>query len=87
MKYLELYESNQKLSYESLAKKFGVTRARICQMIALVKKLPPTVTNHFLDDNNADNLCHITERELRPLTLMKNDAEKIRAFDKLYSSD
>ncbi len=60
-------------TYETIAKKHDVTRARICQMIALAKKLPSEISDLFIDSKNSDKLRHITERKLRPITLMKSD--------------
>ena len=68
-------------------KKFGITRARICQMITLARKLPDEIVAVFSDINYADKLQHITERKLRPITLMKTDREKIEAFNELMRPD
>ena len=43
--YLKLYHSGHYPTYEIIAKKHDVTRARICQMIALAKKLPKETCN------------------------------------------
>ena len=84
--YLKLYLSGDCPTYETIAKKFGITRARICQMIALARKLPDEIVAVFSDIKYADKLHHITERKLRPLTLMKSNSEKIKAFEKLRGS-
>ena len=83
IRYLKLYHSGRYPTYETIAKKHDVTRARICQMIALAKKLPNEISDLFIDSKNSDKLRHITERKLRPLTLMKSDDEKIAAFEKM----
>ena len=80
---MQLYISGNYSTYESIAKKFGVTRARICQMIALAKRLPDEIIGVISDGKHQDKLQHITERKLRPITLMNTDAEKIAAFEKL----
>ncbi len=85
--YLKLYLSGDCPTYETIAKKFGITRARICQMITLARKLTDEIVAVFSDINYADKLQHITERKLRPITLMKTDREKIEAFNKLMRSD
>ena len=74
--YLKLYLSGDCPTYETIAKKFGITRARICQMIALARKLPDGIVAVFSDIKYADKLQQITERKLRPITLMKTDREK-----------
>jgi hypothetical protein len=55
-------------------------------MIALAKNLPDEITGLFSDSKYLTRLHHITERKLRPLTLMKSNSEKIRAFEKLRGS-
>lgn len=82
-RYLNLHLSGDYATYETIARKFGVTRARICQMIALAKNLPDEITELFLDSKHSAKLQHITERKLRPLTMMKSNFEKIEAFEKL----
>lgn len=85
-RYLNLHLSGDYPTYETIAKKFGVSRARICQMIALAKNLPDEITGLFSDSKYLTRLHHITERKLRPLTLMKSNSEKIKAFEKLRGS-
>jgi hypothetical protein len=68
---------------KNLLKKFGVTSARFSQMIALAKRLPDEIIDVFSDEEHADKLHYITGRKLRPITLLKTDAEKIAAFEKL----
>ncbi len=87
LRYLKLYHSGHYPTYETIAKKHDVTRARICQMIALAKKLPSEISDLFIDSKNSDKLRHITERKLRPITLMKSDDEKIAAFEKMISNN
>ncbi len=84
--YLKLYRSRHYPTYETIERKFGVTRARICQMIALAKNLPDEITGLFSDSRYSEKLQHITERKLRPLTLMKSNSEKIEAFENLMRS-
>ncbi|MBN2029816.1 hypothetical protein JW824_06170 [bacterium] len=84
--YLKLYHNDHYPTYEIIAKKHGVIRARICQMIVLAKKLPNEISDLFIDSKNSDKLRHITERKLRPLTLMKSNSEKIEAFENLMRS-
>ena len=53
----------------------------------LARKLPDEIVAVFSDINYADKLQQITERKLRPITLMTTDREKIEAFNELMSSD
>ena len=58
--YLGLHRSGDFSTYETIAKEFGVTRARICQMIALAKRLPNEIIDVFSDRKHAGKLQHIT---------------------------
>lgn len=55
-------------------------------MIALAKNLSDEITGLFSDSKYLARLHHITERKLRPLTLMKSNSAKIKAFEKLRGS-
>lgn len=79
-KYIEYLGSNPKFKYRDVAAKFGVTKPRVSQMIALVKKLPQEILDHFLAENVDAKLKNITERRLRPLTLLESDEDKIKRF-------
>ena len=79
-KYLEYLETHPALTYQDVAKKFGISKARVSQMIALVKKLPRAIIDCLIDKAEPENLCYFTERRLRPLTLMESDEAKIGRF-------
>ena len=54
-------------------------------MIALVKRLPQEILDHFLIENVNARLKKITERQLRPLTLLESDEAKIRRFGEILN--
>ena len=56
-RYFNLHLSGDYPTYETIAKKFGVTRARICQMIALAKNLPYEITGLFSDSRYSDKIA------------------------------
>ena len=79
-KYLEYLESHPGLTYSDVAEKFKISKARVSQMIALVKRLPMEVVDYFINNDGLINLNYFTERKLRPLTLMESDEAKIEKF-------
>jgi putative heme iron utilization protein len=85
-KYLEFLEQNPGLTYKNVADEFDTTKARVCQMIAVVKKLPQEITNCFMSNNESLDLTYFTERKLRPLTLMESDQVKIEMFNEIRES-
>ncbi len=61
----------------------GVSKARVCQMIALCKKLPVRITDNLKNTEEPEIMKYFTERRLRPLTLLASDEDKIRAFEEM----
>ena len=80
-RFVEYLKENQYVTYEDLANQLGITKARVCQMIALYKRLPARITDFLMNTNEPEILEHFTERRLRPLTLLLSDEEKIRKFE------
>ena len=60
--YLEYLNSSPNFSYKNVADKFGVSRARVSQMMALIKKLPDEIIDYFHMENNSEELKYFTER-------------------------
>jgi len=79
-KYLGYLESHSGMTYQDVAEKFNITKGRVSQMIALVKKLPQEIVDYFKNNDGEINLNYFTERRLRPLTLMESDEAKIEKF-------
>ena len=85
-KYLDCLTNNLDFKHRDVAEKFGVSKARVSQMIALVKKLPQEIINSFYNKDNLGNLRNFTERKLRPLTFLESDEKKMEEFIKLLSN-
>lgn len=79
-KYFEYLDSNPDFKYQDVANEFGVSKARVSQMIALIRKLPQEIIDYFLNEDDVDVTRNITERKFRPLTLLDSDEEKIYRF-------
>lgn len=79
-RYLEYLENNPGLTYRDVAEKFDISRPRVSQMVALVKKLPQEIIDYFVNNEKEMDFSYFTERKLRPLTLLKSDEEKIERF-------
>jgi len=69
--------------YDDLSNGAGFTEVRVCQMIALCRRLPTEITDFLMNINEPEVLKHFTERRLRPLTLMVSDDEKINRFNQM----
>lgn len=81
LQYLEFLKDHPESTYDDIAGMFGVSKARVCQMVALCNRLPSTVTDYILNTDDPGILKHFTERKLRPLTLLSTDDDKIKMFD------
>ena len=79
-RYLDCLEVNPAFKYQDIANEFGVSKTRVHQMIALIKKLPRVILDYFFMEDNSENLRNFTERKLRPVTLLDSDEEKIDFF-------
>ena len=83
MEFLEYLNDNPGSTYNDIANEFGMSKARVCQMVALVKKLPIEITDYLMNTYEPEVLKHFTERRLRPLTLLASDDDKRKKFDEM----
>ena len=84
-KYLDYLNSNPGFKYRDVADAFGVSKARVSQMISIVRKLPKGIIDNFFMKNYSENLKVFTERKLRPLTLLESDEKKIEKFIRIFN--
>lgn len=66
-------------TYSQVANHFGVSRARVCQMLNLLK-LPGEIVAYVENLKDSEELKHFTERRLRHVL---KSAEPVRAFQAL----
>jgi len=84
--FVEYLNKNPNATYDDLSVDAGITKARVCQMIALYKRLPAEITDFLMNVDESKILKHFTERKLRPLTLMATNEDKIRKFTEIRES-
>ena len=82
-RFVEFLNDNPQATYDDLAADTAITKARVCQMIALCKRLPSEIIDYLMDIDEPEILNYFTERRLRPLTLMATDDEKINRFNEM----
>ncbi|MBU0596430.1 hypothetical protein KJ567_07090, partial [Candidatus Bipolaricaulota bacterium] len=58
-------------SQAAIARREGITRARVAQIMALLR-LAPEIQEHLLSLPKMTRRSVITERALRPITLLEN---------------
>jgi hypothetical protein len=82
-RFVQYLKDHPDSTYDDLARMSGVSKARICQMVALYNRLPDPITDYLMNTDEPEVLKYFTERRLRPLTLLSSDVEKLRNFDEM----
>jgi hypothetical protein len=86
VRFVEYLNQNPNATYDELAADAGLTRARVCQMIALCRRLPTEITDFLMDTDDPETLKFFTERRLRPLTFKATEDEKINRFNEIIEA-
>jgi transcriptional regulator with XRE-family HTH domain len=81
-KYAEMIKKSEVKSQAELARKSGVNRARITQIMNVLK-LAPEIQDYLKSLDEPFQIQYFTEKRLRPITKIKDDQEQIRKFDEL----
>jgi HD-like signal output (HDOD) protein len=79
--FVQYLKEHPDSTYDELEGMSGVSKARICQMVALHKRLPAPITDYLMNNDEPEVLKYFSERRLRPLTLLATDDEKLRQFE------
>jgi hypothetical protein len=69
-------------SLESVARAVGFTSARVSQLLGLLR-LPGSIRQIVQDPHHGTPNTRFTERELRPIVVLKSPDQQLRAFSKL----
>ncbi len=81
LKYAEVLKEPSIVSKNQVAQRFGVSRARVCQMLNLFR-LDGRIKEYLLSIKEAKEHNYFTERRLRPLTLLPQE-EQVREFKRI----
>jgi hypothetical protein len=81
--FQELLLTNKVNNQASLARIYGITRARVTQIMNLLK-LPPVIQNQ-ITQMTPDEQQHFTERALRRIIRLQDPSRRIETFNKLKS--
>jgi hypothetical protein len=69
-------------SLADVARELGITRARVSQVMGLLK-LAPEIQKELLNLQDQKAIRYFSERRLRPLLTIKDPARQIREFNKM----
>jgi hypothetical protein len=81
--FLQYLNDNPGATYDDIAEVFGLSKAKVCQMVALYNRLPSRIMDYLMNTDEPEILKYFTEKKLRPLTLLVSDDEKLRKFDEM----
>jgi hypothetical protein len=84
LKLQALLDSRVYPTQTDVAAALGLSRARITQIINLLK-LPRPIIEFLADCRDPAILDHFTERRLRPLTRLANDKQKLDEFGRMLA--
>ena len=82
LKYAEVYSELSIVSKTQVAGRFGVSRARVCQMLNLLE-LDDTIKKYLLSIEDVKEHNYFTERKLRQIAIIKDRGIQAQEFDKL----
>jgi hypothetical protein len=86
LEWQALLASGEALNKSDIARREGITRARVTQVMGLLR-LAPEIQQHILSMPDAVRRPAITERALRPIAQIGNPVQQIASFQSLVTSD
>ena len=84
LKYAEVYNELTVVSKTQVAMRFGVSRARVCQVMNLLD-LDDAIKKYLLSIQDAKEHNYFTERRLTQVAIINDREAQIREFDKLVT--
>ncbi len=81
-KYAQALSEPSVVSKNQVAERFGVSRARVCQLLNLLE-LDSSIIRHLTSIEDIDEHNFFTERRLRSIALLENKEEQLSEFNRL----
>lgn len=79
-----LIESGEAINQAEIARREGITRARVTQVMSMLR-LAPEIQKHILSMPDAVRRPAITERALRPIAQLPQRRDQVHAFQQLVT--
>ena len=80
-----LLESGKASNQAAIARREGITRARVTQVLGMLR-LAPEIQQHILSMPKTVGRATISERALRSITMLDDEHQQLQAFADILSS-
>lgn len=85
LEYAKVYAEPSIVSKLQVAQRFGVSRARVCQIMKLLQ-LDKRIIEYLLNIKDAKEKNYWTERRLRKIATLKEEDEQIKKFGEIVNN-
>ena len=80
LQYAEVLKDLAVVTKAQVARRFGVSRARVCQMLKLLK-LDESILDYLKAEVEEEGENFFTERKLRPIAVVQDRNQQVRMFN------
>ncbi|MDP7421839.1 MAG: hypothetical protein QGH40_08160 [bacterium] len=82
LKYAAVLREPSVVSKAQVARRFGISRARVCQVLKFLQ-LDKSILKFLKVESNTERADYFTERKLRPIAAVEDRNQQVRMFKEL----
>ena len=83
--YAAALDESANASYATVAARFGVTRAEVCQYVTILRRLPPHLVYVVENEQDPLRLCRMSLRRLLAIARLPSKRSRAAAFQRLLA--